>query len=74
MKPFLLVLSAPTGAGKTTIARALEGARGESVGFSISATTRAPRPNERNGVDYFFLTRDEFERRKRADDRLAVTP
>ena len=70
MRPFLLVLSAPTGAGKTTIARALEGARAESVGFSISATTRAPRPNERNGVDYFFLTRDEFERRKRADEFL----
>lgn len=63
MKPFLLILSAPTGAGKTTIARALEGARGESVGFSVSATTRPPRSNERDGVDYFFFSRADFDRR-----------
>lgn len=70
MKPFLLILSAPTGAGKTTIARALEGARGESVGFSISATTRPPRPRERDGVDYFFFSRPEFERRVAAGEFL----
>jgi guanylate kinase len=64
VKPFLLILSAPTGAGKTTIARALEGARSESVAFSVSATTRAPRPRERDGVDYFFFTREEFSRRR----------
>ena len=70
MKPFLLILSAPTGAGKTTIARALEGARSEEVGFSISATTRPPRPNERNAVDYFFLSREEFEGRIAAGEFL----
>ena len=70
MKPFLLILSAPTGAGKTTIARALEGARGDAVSFSVSATTRPPRPAERNGVDYFFLSHEEFERRRAADEFL----
>ena len=62
MKPFPLVLSSPSGAGKTTIAQALLAAR-EDVGYSISATTRAPRPGEENGRDYFFLTREEFQRR-----------
>jgi guanylate kinase len=70
VKPFLLILSAPTGAGKTTIARALESARAESVGFSISATTRPPRDRERNGVDYFFFSRAEFERRRDANEFL----
>lgn len=58
----LVALSAPSGAGKTTIARALleamPGAR-----FSISATTRARRQNETHGVDYYFFTREEFEAR-----------
>ena len=62
MKPFPLVLSSPSGAGKTTIAQALLAAR-EDVGYSISATTRAPRPGEQDGRDYFFLTRAEFQRR-----------
>jgi len=62
VKPFPLVLSSPSGAGKTTIAQALLAAR-EDVGYSISATTRAPRPGEENGRDYFFLTREEFQRR-----------
>jgi guanylate kinase len=70
VKPFLLILSAPTGAGKTTIARALEGARGDSVGFSISATTRPARSNERHGVDYFFFSRQDFERKVKAGDFL----
>lgn len=70
MTPILLILSAPTGAGKTTIARALEGARSESVGFSISATTRTARANEQNGVDYFFFARPEFERRAAAGEFL----
>lgn len=58
----LLVLAAPSGAGKTTIAhRLLE--RHPAWRFSISATTRVRRPGEIDGVDYHFLTRDEFERR-----------
>lgn len=65
MKSFPLVLSAPSGGGKTTIANALVQAR-EDVGYSVSATTRKPRPEERDGVDYHFITRAAFERRVRA--------
>lgn len=65
MKRFLLILSSPSGAGKTTITKALLAAR-EDLGFSVSATTRAPRPGERDGVDYYFLSREEFERRRQA--------
>jgi guanylate kinase len=58
---FPLVLSAPSGAGKTTIARRLRDRRGDVV-FSVSATTRAPRPGERDGVDYHFVAEDQFRR------------
>jgi guanylate kinase len=58
---FPLVLSAPSGAGKTTIARRLRDRRGDVV-FSVSATTRAPRPGERDGVDYHFVSEDAFRR------------
>ncbi|MFC1660704.1 guanylate kinase [Gemmatimonadota bacterium] len=54
-----LVLAAPSGAGKTTIARALV-EREEDFEFSISVTTRAPRPRETDGADYFFVTEEEF--------------
>ncbi|MEX0690999.1 MAG: guanylate kinase [Gemmatimonadales bacterium] len=57
-----MILSAPSGAGKTTIARALEQRRSD-VGYSISATTRSPRPGEQDGVDYHFLSAEEFGRR-----------
>jgi len=67
--PFVLVLSAPSGAGKTTIAQALLAAR-EDLGFSVSATTRAPRPGEREGVEYRFLTPQEFQRRVDAGEFL----
>ena len=63
MKPFFLVLSAPSGGGKTTIAKMLLQGR-EDLGYSVSATTRAKRPDERDGVDYHFLSRDEFIRRR----------
>jgi len=56
----LLVLSAPSGAGKTTLARRLM-AREPDARFSISATTRAPRGQERDGVDYHFVSRARFE-------------
>jgi guanylate kinase len=65
VKPFLLILSSPSGAGKTTIARALLAAR-DDLGFSVSATTRTPRPGEQDGVDYHFLAREEFERQRQA--------
>lgn len=65
MRPFLLVLSSPSGGGKTTIARALLAAR-DDLGYSVSATTRPPREGERDGVDYFFLSDQEFRRRRDA--------
>ena len=62
MTPFLLVLSSPSGGGKTSIARQLLRVRTD-VGYSVSATTRAPRPGEHDGRDYHFLSPEEFERR-----------
>ena len=67
MRPFLLVLSSPSGGGKTTIARRLLERRND-VGYSISATTRPRRPGEENGRDYWFLEPAEFERRVKAGE------
>jgi guanylate kinase len=59
----VLVISAPSGAGKTTLCkRLLEDDPG--VDFSVSCTTRPPRPGEIDGVDYVFVDREEFERRR----------
>ncbi len=62
MNRFLVVLSAPSGAGKTTIARALMEFR-DDVGYSVSATTRSPREDEADGVDYHFVDAEEFAAR-----------
>ena len=59
MSSFPIILSAPSGAGKTTIARRLLEVRTD-VGYSVSATTRGPRPGEVNGVSYHFLSTDQF--------------
>ncbi|MEW6307824.1 MAG: guanylate kinase [Bacillota bacterium] len=56
----LFVVSGPSGAGKTALCRALVRSC-PGLAFSVSATTRAPRPGEREGVDYIFLSRTEFE-------------
>lgn len=57
----LLVVSGPSGSGKTTLCRQLADT-GEAH-YSISCTTRSPRPGELHGRDYHFLTREEFQRR-----------
>lgn len=59
MSHFPLVLSAPSGGGKTTIARALLKRRSD-LGYSVSCTTRTARPGEVQGRDYYFMTRSEF--------------
>ena len=56
----LLVLSGPSGAGKSTVVAKLMERRND-VCFSVSATTRAPRPGEQDGVNYFFVSREQFE-------------
>jgi guanylate kinase len=67
MSPFPVILSAPSGGGKTTIARALL-ARRPDLGYSVSCTTRSPRPGELPARDYYFMSRGEFlaEREKGA--------
>ena len=67
MTPRIVVLSAPSGGGKTTIAKQLL-ARRPDVGYSVSATTRRPRSDEQDGLAYHFLTRDEFARRRAAGE------
>ncbi|HXL40711.1 MAG TPA: guanylate kinase [Myxococcales bacterium] len=60
MKPLLLILSAPSGTGKTTLARRLVAAHPGAV-FSVSYTTRAPRGHEKDGVDYHFVSEERFQ-------------
>jgi len=60
---FPVILSSPSGGGKTTIRRQLL-ARRQELGYSVSCTTRAPRPGEVEGRDYYFLSRAEFERKR----------
>jgi len=68
-RALLLVVSAPSGAGKTTLcARLLEAFPG--MVRSVSCTTRAPRPGEVNGQDYVFIDAEEFQRRIAADNFL----
>lgn len=63
----LVIFSAPSGSGKTTIVRELL-KRFPRFEFSISATSRQPRGQEQNGVDYYFLTHDEFRARVERDE------
>jgi guanylate kinase len=61
-KGLFIVVSAPSGAGKSSICQRLLQACPE-LKFSVSYTSREPRPNEINGKDYYFISRDEFQRR-----------
>ncbi|MBZ4022459.1 guanylate kinase [Rhodobacter sp. TJ_12] len=65
----LIILSSPSGAGKSTLAKRLMAWDG-SMSFSVSATTRAPRPGEVDGRDYYFKTRPEFEAMVAAGEML----
>lgn len=65
----LIIVSGPSGAGKTTVLKEVL-ARSPRLELSVSATTRPPRPGERDGVDYYFLSPDEFARRRKAGEFL----
>jgi guanylate kinase len=67
MKGKLVIISAPSGAGKSTIVKHLLES-GINLKFSVSATTRAPRGEEKNGKEYYFLSIDEFRRRVKDGD------
>lgn len=70
-KGLMLIISGPAGSGKGTVnAHLLK--TGDFV-YSVSATTRAPRPGEQNGVNYYFITRDEFLSRISSEDMLEYT-
>lgn len=66
---FMLILSSPSGAGKTTICRSVL-SKDPRISLSISATTRPMRPGEEEGVDYFFKTEEEFKAMIEADEFL----
>jgi guanylate kinase len=59
--PLLIVISGPSGVGKDSVLEEMK-SRGLPFHFVITATTRSPRPEETDGVDYFFLSQDEFAR------------
>lgn len=67
MKGKLVIISAPSGAGKTTIVKHLLDS-GLNLSFSVSATTRSPRGTEEDGKDYFFLSVPEFRKRIANDE------
>ena len=67
----LIIISAPSGTGKSTIISWLMREHKElNLAYSISCTSRAPRGTEQNGVDYFFLTPEEFRQRIENDELL----
>ena len=59
-KPLMLVLSSPSGAGKTTLSKKIQQSD-NSFEISVSHTTRNPRPNEVDGIDYHFVSREKFQ-------------
>lgn len=66
----VVILSGPSGAGKSTLRRRLIECASIPLVRSVSATTRSPRPGEVDGIDYHFLSPEEFERRRRRGDFL----
>jgi guanylate kinase len=67
VKPLPIILSSPSGGGKTTIAKRLLEVR-DDLGYSVSCTTRAPREGEVEGRDYYFRSRDQFEAGRKAGE------
>ena len=66
----LVIISGPSGVGKGTIRKALFEILDNNFCYSVSMTTRKPRPGEIDGVDYFFVTRDQFEKRIKSNGFL----
>lgn len=70
-KGLLIVVSGPAGSGKGSVNKEL--LKKEGFAFSVSATTRAPRPGEEDGVNYYYISHEEFERRIAAGEMLEYT-
>lgn len=70
MEGKLIIFAAPSGSGKSTIIKYVMENADLNLHFSISATSRAPRGEEQNGVEYFFLTPDEFRQKIENDEFL----
>lgn len=70
-KGLMVVISGPSGSGKGTVREQLM--KRDAFAFSVSATTRAPRPGEVDGVDYHFITREQFEARIQNGEMLEYT-
>lgn len=68
-RPLLVVISGPSGVGKDSVLMALK-KRQTALHFVVTATTRPPRPDERDGIDYFFVSLEEFERMIAEDELL----
>jgi guanylate kinase len=66
----IIILTAPSGAGKTTIMNKMMELMPETLSFSVSSTTRKPRAGEKNGIDYFFITEDQFRNDIEEEDFL----
>lgn len=66
----IIIFSAPSGSGKSTVINRLMAHKELNMAFSISCTSRSPRGTERDGVEYFFVTPDEFRRRIEAGEFL----
>ena len=72
-KGMLLVISGASGTGKGTVIKELM-AHDDSLVFSVSATTRSPRPGEENGREYYFISEEEFARRVENDEFIEYAP
>jgi guanylate kinase len=65
----IYIISGPSGSGKSTVLKEVFAQR-ENYYFSISATTRSPRPGEQDGVEYFFITKERFQEMIENDEFL----